>query len=78
MRTFSRDDKAYIQWRKLHQDGFVFNDNKIHRAQCWTLDRKPKNARLDNPFTTMYSKTCACTEAELRTAVQVDRRCARC
>jgi hypothetical protein len=75
---FEKDDERYKQWRESHPDGFVFNDNKIHRALCPELNRKPQNARPDNPFTTTYRKICADTEGELRAHVNTDRRCTKC
>jgi hypothetical protein len=69
LKKFEKDDEGYTEWRRLHPDGFVFNDNKLHRAKCRELDRKPQNARSDDPFTTMYPKICADTEAELRSVV---------
>jgi hypothetical protein len=62
----------------LAPDGFVFNDNKIYRSICTALDRLPKGTRSDNPFTTMYPKTCADTESELAAHVGTTRRCAKC
>jgi|GEM_PF-3342167 len=75
---FSKDDNRYKQWLRSHPMGFVRNDNKVHEARCPALWRTPRGARPDNPFTKMYPKECADSEAELQSRLPAPRRCKKC
>jgi hypothetical protein len=77
---FCRNDPAFLDWIETFPDGYVHNDNKVHRATCSDLKRLPHNAAEGNinPFTTMYPKTCSKNEAGLMKYTHTTRTCKKC
>jgi hypothetical protein len=86
---FENDDKGYLAWIEMNQDGFVINCNAdypypngvtIHRATCHTISGRPANGR---DRTVDYKKVCGNSVRELdrwaeREADTGPHRCSFC